>query len=70
MAVKRKDIPIREILKAAKQVCKQCGTMEKLTVDHIVPLAAGGTNEASNLQFLCVDCQNKRHGHIPKRLLR
>jgi 5-methylcytosine-specific restriction endonuclease McrA len=70
MAAKRKDIPIREILKAAHQSCKQCGTKEKLTVDHIIPLAAGGTNEASNLQFLCENCQDRRHGHIPKRLLR
>ena len=70
MAVKRKGVPTREILKAAGVSCKQCGTKEKLTVDHIIPLAAGGKNEASNLQFLCENCQDRRDGHIPKRLMR
>lgn len=70
MAVKRKDIPIREILKAARVTCAECGTEEKLTVDHIIPLATGGKNEASNLQFLCEGHQRQRHGLISKKKLR
>ena len=30
-----------------------CEESTKLTVDHIVPLSRGGTDELSNLQFLC-----------------
>jgi len=70
MAVKRKRIPIREILKAAKVTCSGCGAVEKLTVDHVTPLSDGGKDEALNFQFLCEPCQRKRHGHIPKKSLR
>jgi 5-methylcytosine-specific restriction endonuclease McrA len=32
----------------------ECDTHEDLTVDHIIPLSRGGTDELSNLQFLCL----------------
>ena len=30
-----------------------CGEVNNLTVDHILPLSKGGTDELNNLQFLC-----------------
>ena len=34
--------------------CKKCGKMVgRLEVDHIVPLAVGGSNSDLNLQLLC-----------------
>lgn len=36
--------------------CELCGSTEKLTVDHIVPRAIGGTSHRSNLRVLCDDC--------------
>ena len=29
-------------------------------IDHIIPLAAGGSNDAKNLQLLCVDCHKDK----------
>lgn len=29
-------------------------------MDHIVPLAQGGTNDTSNLQTLCRSCHSKK----------
>jgi 5-methylcytosine-specific restriction protein A len=29
-------------------------------VDHRIPLAEGGTDDASNLQWLCVDCHRQK----------
>jgi len=41
-------------------VCQHCGATENLTVDHIVPLAKGGTNELDNLQPLCKSCNSSK----------
>lgn len=35
-----------------------------LTVDHIVPLAKGGTHELSNLSVLCRACNARKRDHI------
>lgn len=44
----------REIVDGA--VCARCGGGGPLEVDHIVPLAIGGSSEPENLQALCADC--------------
>lgn len=40
--------------------CLVCGTKEKLTIDHITPIAKGGSNEIENLQTLCGKCNGKK----------
>lgn len=40
--------------------CKSCGRKDNLTVDHIVQLAHGGTNNLENLQTLCKYCHEKK----------
>lgn len=46
-------------------VCACCGTAGDLTRDHIVPLAAGGTNHPGNIRTLCRPCNSsaKDTGH-------
>lgn len=42
-----------------RHTCLRCGRSEpdiKLTPDHIVPLARGGSNYITNLQPLCLEC--------------
>lgn len=34
--------------------CAVCGTTEDLTIDHILALSKGGTNDLDNIQILCV----------------
>lgn len=36
--------------------CLQCGSTENLTIDHIVSVYSGGTDEDNNLQTLCNPC--------------
>ena len=36
--------------------CVLCGGRERLEVDHKIPRAAGGTDEAHNLRTLCHAC--------------
>ena len=40
----------------ADKSCAICGCSTKITIDHIVALANGGTNHVSNLQALCAPC--------------
>lgn len=45
--------------------CVHCGTdgttdRNDLTVDHIIPVIAGGTNALHNLQTLCRVCNSKK----------
>lgn len=47
-----------------KFTCLACGRKEpeiELTPDHVKPFARGGTNYITNIQPLCLDCNNKKH---------
>jgi 5-methylcytosine-specific restriction endonuclease McrA len=41
--------------------CLRCGEMLPLTPDHVVPLVQGGGSDISNIQPLCLSC-NQRKG--------
>lgn len=45
--------------------CACCRRKRKLTVDHIVPLARGGSNRPSNIQGLCRSCNARKHALDP-----
>ena len=53
------------VLEASKWGCVVCGTRgrHKLTLDHIQPINAGGTNTHDNIQPLCVPCHEKKDGY-------
>lgn len=53
-------------------VCAICGvsTAEKKHIDHIMPLALGGSNWASNLQILCPTCNDRKGAKHPDDFLR
>ncbi|MGJ3559618.1 HNH endonuclease [Streptomyces sp. INA 01156] len=40
--------------------CRQCGAREHLEVDHIVPVARGGSWELENLWVLCRSCHRRK----------
>lgn len=42
--------------------CFACGSTERLTRDHIIPVTKGGTNDIANIQPLCLSC-NARKGN-------
>jgi 5-methylcytosine-specific restriction endonuclease McrA len=52
------------------QSCGQTGTETQLTIDHIIPLALGGTNDISNLQTLCSPCNSQKKHHLDPRFQR
>jgi len=52
------------------QSCGQTQTETKLNIDHIIPLAKGGSNDMSNLQTLCQICNQKKKHHLDPRFKR
>jgi hypothetical protein len=59
----------REARKRAGNVCENCGAEAQgrdLDVHHIVPVAAGGTNEPWNLMALCIACHRRAEEYIRK----
>ena len=51
------------IWRKCHKVCACCGkplTPKTMTIDHLVPLSRGGTNEMENLASLCYDCNQEK----------
>lgn len=62
---RRKNIGTKLALKVFANddyTCQHCGTRNNLTVDHIIPVIQGGTNEITNLQTLCQSCNSSKGG--------
>jgi 5-methylcytosine-specific restriction endonuclease McrA len=50
----------RRILRRDGYLCTRCGRLAA-HVHHIIPAAAGGSNDPSNLTSLCADCHRRAH---------
>ena len=63
----RQPIPRKlrhEVFKRDGYRCCECGASKdetSLEIDHIVPVARGGTNDIDNLQTLCRECNRMKH---------
>lgn len=63
---KRRQIPKKNrelILNRDGRKCFYCGSTERLTVDHIIPLKHGGSNLASNMITSCHSCNSTKNGN-------
>lgn len=40
------------------RICKHYFSEKELTIDHVIPIREGGTNQYKNLQLLCRPCHN------------
>ena len=73
--IKRKQFSPTErtkIYNKGKGRCAICGKFipyDSFTVDHIVPLAKGGTNEIDNLQVACGVCNIIKQDILPEDLM-
>lgn len=62
---------IQKILNQQGGLCNACGKKliryrkKQYHVDHIVPLAKGGTNWPDNIQLLCPTCNLSKHARDP-----
>lgn len=57
-----------EVLRRDSFACRYCGATApavKLTVDHVMPIALGGTDQPDNLVTACVDCNAGKSSTSP-----
>ena len=50
----------KQVYERDPHYCNYCGSKKHLEIDHVKPLARGGTHELSNLQILCRKCNRKK----------
>ena len=63
-AARRRKLPFRQVWDRDGWQCVTCGTHKDLTVDHITPLAVGGTDDFSNLQTMCRPCNSRKGARV------
>lgn len=57
-----------EVLRRDSHTCRYCGSSApdvKLTVDHVVPTALGGSDDPTNLVAACADCNAGKSSSNP-----
>ena len=52
------------VLRRDNRICQMCGIEEATTVDHIIPLSKGGTDNMDNLQAACKRCNYSKGGRF------
>ena len=68
---RRVTIPLSlrwDVLKRDNYLCARCGRRPpevELQVDHVHPVARGGTNDPGNLQTLCDQCNQGKKDRLP-----
>ncbi|NJO85681.1 MAG: HNH endonuclease [Synechococcaceae cyanobacterium RM1_1_27] len=53
-----------------KHQCQGCGKRDpkpNIQIDHIIPVAQGGSNDISNLQTLCRQCNQQKRDRMDPR---
>jgi 5-methylcytosine-specific restriction protein A len=51
---------LSKMMRATQPWCSRCRSTRDLTLDHIIPLSRGGTNDAANAQVLCRKCNSEK----------
>lgn len=68
-----RDAPIRKPISASVRHevwrrdqgrCVDCGSRERLELDHIIPLSAGGSNTTRNIELRCETCNRRKAASI------
>lgn len=50
----------------SNNICSHCGKplSDNFTVEHVIPISKGGSNDLSNIVALCLDCNNAKDNYI------
>lgn len=52
------------VLKLYGERCLKCGSMDCITLDHVVPLSKGGWHDIINIQPLCHSCNSGKKDKV------
>lgn len=63
---KERDRLMLAIIERDGYLCDECGGTESLTIDHIMPLSKGGSDELDNLRLLCQSCNSTKGDRMPE----
>ena len=44
--------------------CLYCGSTERITADHVIPISKSGTHSIGNLVPACLSCNSSKHDHF------
>lgn len=53
-----------ELLERDGHRCQECAATNDLTIDHIMPITKGGTDELDNLRILCRPCNSRKKDRV------
>ena len=54
----------KEIKRLYSSPCFFCGSTEKITMDHIIPISRSGNHSVGNLQPLCKSCNSSKKSRL------
>lgn len=54
----------KEISQILARPCFVCNAIDKITIDHIIPVDLGGTHSIGNLQPLCSSCNSSKSNRV------
>jgi hypothetical protein len=62
--VKTYKILDKEFRRLYSSCCSFCGSKNKITMDHIIPISRGGNHSVGNLQPLCQSCNSSKNNRF------
>lgn len=77
LGIKKKKVPaaetqrryptrdmVGEVMRRDEGRCVECGAVNALQIDHIIPFSKGGATSVENLQVLCGPCNREKSDKI------